>query len=198
MTDEQKAARRISDAAYRNRNKKLYAQAALRWYHKNKIKARRDQRDRYHKNLEFNRERARKKYWANREAIRERQRRGSEKKRAYHREYIKRRLSVDPAAKLAHYQRAAMRRVLKGTGRSAPALELLGCSPEHLKLWLTFYFQPGMTWANYGKVWHVDHTKPCAAFDLSDPAQQRECFHYMNLQPMFARENLSKGAKWPA
>lgn len=49
-----------------------------------------------------------------------------------------------------------------------------------------------MTWGNYGPIWHVDHKRPCAGFDLTDPAQQRECFHYTNLQPLFAEENMSK------
>jgi hypothetical protein len=52
-----------------------------------------------------------------------------------------------------------------------------------------------MTWENYGPVWHVDHIRPCASFDLTDPAQQRECFHFSNLQPLFAAENLAKGDK---
>lgn len=53
-----------------------------------------------------------------------------------------------------------------------------------------------MTWANYGKSgWHIDHIKPCASFDLSDPDQQKACFHYSNLQPLWAFDNLSKGAK---
>jgi hypothetical protein len=53
-----------------------------------------------------------------------------------------------------------------------------------------------MTWDNYGPVWHVDHKRPCASFDFSDPVQQRLCWHWTNLQPLFAAENLSKGDKW--
>jgi hypothetical protein len=51
-----------------------------------------------------------------------------------------------------------------------------------------------MTKENYGK-WHTDHIIPCAAFDLSDPKQQTKCFHYSNIQPLWAEENLRKGAK---
>lgn len=48
-----------------------------------------------------------------------------------------------------------------------------------------------MTWQNYGQ-WHVDHIRPCASFDLSKPEEQRACFHYANLQPLWGEENLRK------
>ena len=73
-------------------------------------------------------------------------------------------------------------------------MELLGCSVEFLWSHLESMFSDGMTRENYGK-WHVDHIKPCASFDLSDPEQQRECFNYKNLQPLWAKDNLKKADK---
>lgn len=84
---------------------------------------------------------------------------------------------------------------LKGHRRCTSTFLLLGCSREYLRARLEAKFRPGMTWENYGPVWHVDHIRPCASFDLTDPAQQRECFHFSNLQPLFAAENLAKGDK---
>jgi hypothetical protein len=56
----------------------------------------------------------------------------------------------------------------------------------------------GMSWGNYGfgtGKWHVDHIRPCASFDLSREDQQRACFHWSNLQPLWGIDNMKKGAK---
>ena len=55
-------------------------------------------------------------------------------------------------------------------------------------------FKPGMSWAKMSEI-HIDHIKPCVSFDLTDPEQQRKCFHFSNLQPLWAIDNLKKGAR---
>ena len=86
--------------------------------------------------------------------------------------------------------------VRKGRGKAASTLELVGCSLAELRDHLQSLFQAGMTWESYGhKGWHIDHIRPCASFDLTDPAQQRVCFHFTNLQPLWAKDNLRKSAK---
>jgi len=58
---------------------------------------------------------------------------------------------------------------------------------------------PGQSFENYGTAWHVDHIRPCASFDLSDPEQQRQCFHFTNLQPLWDEINLEKSdSLWAA
>jgi hypothetical protein len=53
-----------------------------------------------------------------------------------------------------------------------------------------------MSWDNYGyEGWHIDHIKPIAKFDLSDPIQRAQCFHYSNLQPLWALDNMRKHAR---
>lgn len=81
--------------------------------------------------------------------------------------------------------------------KDARTLLLLGCTVEELKAHLQNQFLPGMSWDNYGQ-WHIDHIRPCASFDLTDPEQQRQCFNFKNLQPLWAKDNLSKGAKYNA
>lgn len=65
---------------------------------------------------------------------------------------------------------------------------------DELRAHLEAQFQAGMSWDNYGE-WHIDHIKPLASFDLEDTDQLKLACHYTNLQPLWAKDNLSKGAK---
>jgi hypothetical protein len=83
-----------------------------------------------------------------------------------------------------------------GTSISRAAQSFLGCSISGLRVHLEKQFKPGMTWENHGYAgWHVDHIRPLASFDLRDPVQQKVCFHYTNLQPLWAPENIEKGSR---
>lgn len=90
--------------------------------------------------------------------------------------------------------RSRVYHVLKGVKKSAPTLALLGCSLSQFRAHLQSQFKRGMHWNNYGKRWHIDHIVPCYSFDLSKPEQQRKCFHYSNLRPLWAELNLKKRA----
>lgn len=71
----------------------------------------------------------------------------------------------------------------------------LGYSVDELMAHLEVKFLDGMSWKNYGK-WHIDHIRPCASYDLTDPEQFAECWGLSNLQPLWARDNIRKGAKY--
>ena len=136
-----------------------------------------------------------------------------EKKKEYHKAYRKQnrskiriyqrnRFKTDINFKLGQNLRHRLRNALKGKSKSQNTLKLLGCSVDFVKKHLESQFQPGMSWDNYGnpngdhsECWHVDHIAPCSSFNLSDPEQQKKCFHYSNLQPLWAKDNLSKNAK---
>ena len=91
--------------------------------------------------------------------------------------------------------RYSLTRGFKLGEKCAPTLELLDI-PSIQWFWdyIEKQFKPGMTRQNQG-TWHIDHIKPCSSFDLSDPRQQRECFHYTNLQPLWALDNIRKKDK---
>lgn len=102
----------------------------------------------------------------------------------------------DPCFKLKCAMRGRVYDVLKRGSKSARTMELVGCSAEDLKSHLERQFTPGMSWDNYGPYWEVHHIIACSEFsNLSDPIQQRECFHYTNLRPLDRHTNRSMGAQ---
>lgn len=81
------------------------------------------------------------------------------------------------------------------TGRSWR--ELVGYDVEELRAHLEARFLPGMTWENMGE-WHIDHVRPLASFSFSGPADDdfRAAWALTNLQPLWAIDNLRKGARY--
>ena len=111
--------------------------------------------------------------------------------------YQQERYKNDPDFKISQNVRRRLRLALKGNSKAAPTMEIIGCTIEELWLHLESKFEPGMTRENHGRFgWHIDHKKPCCAFDLSDLEQQKICFHYSNLQPLWAKDNLEKGGNY--
>jgi len=96
--------------------------------------------------------------------------------------------------KIAKLLRNRMGRALKRITKLGHTLELTGCSIEFFKQHLEAQFKPGMSWSNYGK-WEIDHIIPCASFNLSNSNEQKKCFNYKNLQPLWWEENRTKHAK---
>lgn len=126
-------------------------------------------------------------------------RQNREHRREYNNEWRKNRYNSHPDYRLACVLRSRLTVAFNGGNgtKTLCALDLLGCTLSQLRAHLSSLFRPGMSWENHGPVWHIDHIKPCAKFDLTDPNQQRCCFHYTNLQPLFALENLKKNATYP-
>ena len=72
---------------------------------------------------------------------------------------------------------------------------LLGLDIEGFKSHLRKGFYADMTMENYGAYWHIDHIIPKSSFDLNDVDQSAICWHYTNLEPLLATDNLHKQAK---
>jgi hypothetical protein len=72
----------------------------------------------------------------------------------------------------------------------------VGCSQPDLIQWIEGQFLPGMGWHNRAQ-WHVDHVVPVSAFDLHCAEQQGVAFHYTNLRPLWATENIIKRDRLP-
>ena len=112
------------------------------------------------------------------------------------RERTRYRLKNDPIFKLKCNVRTRIRLyVRRGLAKKTlPTSTLIGCSWGFLKTHLEQQFKPHMNWDNYGK-WHIDHHKAMAKFDLFKEEELLECCNYSNLRPLWAEENLRKGAK---
>jgi len=145
-----------------------------------------------------------KKYWQeNKAAITERSR---EKKKEYvkknivhireiKRKSLNKRMDEDPTVKLSRRISTAVYQCIKSNKQRKSVFKILGYSIGQLKQYLEEQFTTGMTWDNYGE-WHIDHKVPKSAhnFTTAEDIDFKRCWALDNLQPMWAKENLSKGA----
>ena len=95
--------------------------------------------------------------------------------------------------------RARIHDAIKRGVKTGSTVELLGCNPEKFRKYIENLWEEGMNWENYGKgpgKWNYDHSRPCESFTniAMDPIEQRMCFHYTNMEPMWEPENQSKAA----
>lgn len=117
-----------------------------------------------------------------------------DKVKEYQKNYKSNRRKTDILFKLSDGLRSRIYGFLKKRyiSKTNTTFELVGCSPLELKLFLEQKFIEGMSWENQGK-WHIDHIIP-----LSSATNEEELYklcHFTNLQPMWATDNIRKGAK---
>lgn len=165
---------------YYQNNKEAHLEAGKRWVEANREQVRAYQASYRKRNIQRIREYERDYYRKNRERC------------------IQRQLALErstPNRKIAATLRKQLNRWVKRSSGRHSTKELLGCSFAEFRIWIESKFDPGMSWENYGRVWHLDHIMPCCTFDLTRPLHVKTCFHFTNLRPMWARENLSKNRK---
>lgn len=102
-------------------------------------------------------------------------------------------------------KRCLQRRIISAvksqfTKKLSNTFNLIGCDILFLKKYIETQFLPGMNWENHGiyykanlePKWHIDHIIPCDSFDLTKEEEQKKCFHYTNLRPLWAIDNLKR------
>ena len=180
-----------------------------KWQKLNREKQREYKRKSHEKNNEAIKQKSKERYAANKEIILQKNRGYyATNKETYHKYYLLHKknkfiharvyaakMKHDPHFRLARRLRNRLWNAVtsKGIVKSASTMKLVGCTIAELKLHLESQFSIGMTWDNYGE-WHIDHKRPCSSFNLIEPDQQCQCFHYTNLQPLWAKDNLAKSA----
>ncbi len=107
---------------------------------------------------------------------------------------IKRHTDINFAMRSRLHNRIRM--ALKRNSKFSTSSEYLGCPISEFREYFYSMFVDGMTWNNFlnGDI-HIDHIVPCVKFDLSKEKEQKKCFHYTNLQPLWAKDNILKGSK---
>jgi hypothetical protein len=170
----------LNSRKWREKNKERCILTAKEWYEKNKENRLKKSKEWSLKNKERHKQLSKNWYQKNKKHIREKN---------------KERYGTDPNFKMRSNISRRILLALKGKCKSANTMNLLGVTNiEFIWNHLEKSFKSGMTRQNHGK-WHIDHIIPCISFDLTKPEEQAKCFHYTNLQPLWASENLAKGSK---
>lgn len=173
-------------AAYRRENSKAVSDAKKRCYRAKRDIYRAKGRDRYIRNKPAILEYQRKYTQENKEA-----------KAARDLAYVRRRMATDPTFKLSYAIRCRLGSAFRSMGipKRGKTREMIGCDWEFLKSYIERQFAPGMSWDNRG-AWHIDHIIPLSSAKTAE-AMERLC-HYTNLQPLWAADNIRKGARMAA
>ena len=177
-------------------NKDRINNYAKKRYEKNKDEINNQKKDYYEKNKDKINNQKKKYREKNKDKVAKYMKEYAIENRGKLKEYAYLKYNNDISFKLRMRLRGRLVNAIKQNNKSGSAVEDLGCSIQELKDYLESKFTEGMNWDNWSKTgWHIDHIKPLASFDLTDPEQFKQACHYSNLQPLWATDNLSKGAK---
>ena len=183
--------------AGRKRSKKYYAahKEERKKYHKEYNAAHKEERKKYDKEYYRAHKEKKKKYDKEKRKKYDKEYRVNPANKERRNERNRDRYKNDENYRLRQLLRSRFTIALKSQNikKNSHVLELTSCSIDFLRDYLAEQFEKGMSWENRGE-WHIDHRKPCASFDFSDKEEQRKCFHYTNLQPLWGPENSEKGA----
>ena len=176
-----------------------------KWKQENKDKVKEYHKKYRQENKEEIKEYLKKYYEENKEERKEYQKKYGQENKEKINEHNKERYHTDPCYKLRDIVRKLINQALKGGKGGESFLPYVDWTTPELKEHLESQFEDWMTWDNHGvlhpteKRWHIDHIKPQSVMlegvtSMDDP-KFRECWALENLQPLEARENISKGNK---
>jgi hypothetical protein len=115
-----------------------------------------------------------------------------------HTKYWNNRYQNDPEFRIKHNFRRRLLKFLEGNV-TARMEYYVGCTLAELKLHIESLWLEGMTWENHSFTgWHIDHIVPVSSFDYNEGKLEeslKKCWHYSNLQPLWAKDNLAKSNK---
>jgi len=105
------------------------------------------------------------------------------------------RKATDPTYALSETLRATTSAAFRRFGyrKGTTTERVIGCTWDELRSHIERQFLPGMTWANRGSMWHVDHILPMA--ESKDREELLARCHFTNLRPLWALDNHKKHAK---
>lgn len=130
----------------------------------------------------------------NKEKISKYQKEYVKRTRSHINEYCRNRRKNSVEFKLATNLRTRLYLAIKNNIKNGSSVKDLGCSIDDFKKHIESLFKEGMSWENWGRYgWHLDHIKPLTSFNLENIDEFRRATHYSNLQPMWWRDNISKG-----
>ena len=111
--------------------------------------------------------------------------------------YEKQKRKTDLNFKLASYMRNRLYKAYKSQKvmKTTKFFDLLGCSLEFFKKWIFHPLYGEMTLENYGKIWCLDHCYPLSKTNLSDKNDVYKSTNWINLRPMYIKDNIVKGDK---
>lgn len=172
-----------------NREAALSRQAAYRAANRDEYNAKRRARTAERRAEDVEKRRAYAERNRDKVNVADRARAQTEKRQEWHRRW-----NAEPKRRLRRNLSTAIAQTLRGTKKRRSWEALVGYTTEDLRSHLERQFAKGMTWENYGSVWHLDHILPVTSFDFHTPEDPEfmACWALSNLQPLWARENIRK------
>jgi hypothetical protein len=193
--------RKNRKSGYRSSCKECDKEMSKKWVNKNLTyvqERNKNYNKKYYKNnLDSIKERHKNYYINNTEFCKEKMLDFKKNNPNYNKDYDKERKLIDPIYKLSIIVRGRINKFFKlnKINKKNNTFDIVGCSPIFLKEHIENKFTEGMSWDNHGVYgWHIDHIIP-----LSSAKTEEEIYklcHYINLQPLWAKDNLKKSNKY--